>query len=44
MGALPVAENAAMSDDLLRLVPWGIGLILAVAGFYWIYRITHEEV
>jgi len=30
------------SDGLLELVPLAIGLVLALAGFYWIYRITKD--
>ena len=38
---------AAMFDPmfgagLLELVPWAIGLILALAGFYWIHRIIKD--
>lgn len=29
-------------DPILQLIPWGIGLLLALIGFYWIYRITKD--
>ena len=30
------------TDPILQLIPWAVGLILALAGFYWIYRITKD--
>ena len=30
------------ADALLELAPWAIGLILALAGFYWIHRISKD--
>jgi hypothetical protein len=34
--------DSMFADGLLGLVPWAIGLVLALAGFYWIYRITKD--
>jgi hypothetical protein len=29
-------------QNLVELAPWGMGLILALAGFYWIHRIIKD--
>lgn len=29
-------------DPIIALIPWAIGFVLAVLGFYWIYRITKD--